>query len=343
LPDATPTSTDPPSRARRNKIWIAVQILLTAIILWFVGKGVVEQWGRLRSTRLDVSPRWPMLLLAAGLYFAAFLVLIETWRRIVVAWGDRVGFREAARIWLASSLVRYLPYNFVFQVGAFAELSRRAGVSPAAGAGASLINVAVNLASGFIIALVAGYKALDTISNGHASLGVVAAVVLLAGTLALPFILPRTLGLVRSITGRDIDLKHLPVSAIYISLVGNLVAWVLYGLSYRALIAGVIGSATGPISTYIAVYAGAYVVGYLAFVLPAGVGAREAAQVGALPAVGLATQPQALTIAVCARVLSMVIEIVPALVLLSRGTRSRSMIVEDEAPPEGTTRRREEQ
>lgn len=264
-----------------------------------------------------------MILLAAALYGAAFVVLIETWRRIVIAWGDAVSFRDAARIWLVSSLVRYVPYNQVFQVGAIAGLSKQAGVSPTSAAGASLINVAVNLASGFIIALVAGYKVVDAISSGHAALGIVAAIVLLAGTLALPLILPHTLGLLRSITGRDLDLGHLPVRAIYISLAGNLVAWLLYGLSYRALVSGVIGSATGPVGSYIAVYAGAYVVGYLALVMPAGAGIRELAQVGALSAIGLATQPQAVTISVCARVLSMVIEIVPGLILLPRVTRAR--------------------
>ena len=280
-----------------------------------------------------------MVLLAAAFYFAAFLVLIETWRRIVIAWGDTVGFRDAAHIWLVSSLVRYLPWNQLFQVGAFAELSRRFGVSPAAGAGAALINVAVNLASGFIVALIAGYGVVDTISSGHATLGVIAAIILLAGTLALPLILPHTLGLLRAMTGRELDLGRLPVRAIYISLAGNLVAWVLYGLSYRALVAGVIGRAEGPLATYIAVYAGAYVVGYLAFALPAGVGAREIAQVGALPAVGLATAPQAATIAVCARLLSMVIEIVPGLFFLSRGTRSRPMTAVHGEQPNDLTER----
>jgi glycosyltransferase 2 family protein len=264
-----------------------------------------------------------MLLTSAALYLAAFVVLIETWRRIVIAWGDTISFSNASAIWLISSLARYLPYNFVFQIGAIAELSRRRRISPAAATGASLINVAVNVASGFIIALVAGYGVLDRMSYGHAKLGIAAAVVLLVGTLALPLLLPRMLGILRAITGRELVLGELPVRAIYLSLAGNLVAWVLYGLSYRALVAGVIGIAAGPVTTYIAVWAGAYVVGYLAFLIPAGAGVREFVQMGALPALGLATGPQAATIAVCMRVLSMILEIVPGLLFLSRGTRPR--------------------
>jgi hypothetical protein len=264
-----------------------------------------------------------MLLLSAALYLGAFVVLIETWRRIVIAWGDTLSFVDASAIWLVSSLARYLPYNFVFQIGAIAELSRRRRISPAAASGASLINVAVNVSTGFIIALLAGYDALNTMSNGHAGLGVAVAALLLAGTLALPWLLPRMLGMVRAVTGRELVLGELPIRAIYLSLAGNLVAWVLYGLSYRALVSGIIGVASGPVATYIAVWAGAYVVGYLAFLLPAGAGVREGIQLSALPALGLATDRQAAMIAICMRVLSMILEIVPGLFFLSRGTRSR--------------------
>src|SRR3954453_19670128 len=72
LPDATPTSIAPPSRARRNKLWVAVQILLTAVILWFVGKSVVDQWRTLGKTPLHVAPQWSMIILAAALYAGAF-------------------------------------------------------------------------------------------------------------------------------------------------------------------------------------------------------------------------------------------------------------------------------
>jgi hypothetical protein len=131
------------------------------------------------------------------------------------------------------------------------------------------------------------------------------------------------LGLLKAMTGRDLALGRLPVSAIYISLIGNLAAWALYGLSYRALVAGVIGVANGPVATYIAVYAGAYVVGYLAFLMPAGAGVREFVQISALTSLGLATEPQAAAIAVCARLLSMILEIVPGLFFLSRSIRPR--------------------
>jgi uncharacterized membrane protein YbhN (UPF0104 family) len=264
-----------------------------------------------------------MVLLSAGITLATFGLLIETWRRMLLAWGETLSFIDAARIWFVQNLVRYLPGGFVVALGAMAELSRRRRISPTAATGAAVINTAVNIASGFVIALAAGFQALDVLSNKHAALYAVAAGVMLAGLLLLPDLLPMLLALARRSTGRDLSFTAPPRRAIYIAIVGNLMAWALYGLAYRALIAGVIGQAQGATANYVAVYAAAYVIGYLAFLLPAGAGVREAVQLNALPMLGLTTGPQAGLIAISARLLSMILEIIPGLLFLMGGTRFR--------------------
>ena len=109
----------------------------------------------------------------------------------------------------------------------------------------------------------------------------------------------------------------------YQSLAGNVVAWAMYGLAFQLFITGVLGNAPGTTLDYIAVWASAYVIGYLALALPAGLGVRDLAQADALVALGLATVPQAVTVAVSARLWLTVMEIVPALIYLARGTRAR--------------------
>jgi hypothetical protein len=276
-----------------------------------------------RGQPLVFHPRWGLILLAAGLTLAGFVVLIEVWRRLIVAWGDTLGFADAARIWFVSNLVRYAPGSTLVQLGAMAHLSRKQQISATAATGASVINVAVNIATGFIIALIAGYEVLDAMSGGYASVGVAVAIAMLIGILMLPMFLPALLGAIERRTGRALVSGRLPRRAIYVSLVGNLIAWVLYGASYKALVAGVIGTASGSVAQYTAVYAGAYVMGYLVFFVPAGAGIREGVQIGALPLLHLATAPQATLISISARLLSIILEILPGLFFLSRGTRSR--------------------
>jgi uncharacterized membrane protein YbhN (UPF0104 family) len=274
-----------------------------------------------------------MVLLAAVAILLTYLVLIETWRRIVVAWGDSLSFGDAAAIWFVSNLVRYLPWNFVFQLGAYAELARRRRLSPAAATGAAVINQIVNIASGFVIAFLAGFSAVNTLSGGYAWVYLALVSLIFAGLLALPALLPLLVALIRRVTGRELPLAALPRRAIYISLAGNVVAWVLYGVAYRLLTIGVIGSAAGTVGDYIAVYAAAYVIGYLAIALPAGAGVREGVQIDALPALGMATPKQAAVIAVAARALLTVLEIIPGLIFLARGTRLRP---QDPIPVDGT-------
>jgi uncharacterized membrane protein YbhN (UPF0104 family) len=322
LPDATPTSTAPSSRARRNRLLIAAQVVVAAVILWFVGKKVVAEVAEFRSQPLVIEPRWGMIALAAAIMLGAFGVLIETWRRIIIAWGDKLSFADASRIWFVSNLVRYAPGSTLVQLGAMAHLSRKQQISPTAATGASVINVAVNIATGFIVALTAGYDALDLMSHHRAAIGVVIAIATLIGVLALPLFLPRILAAVQKRTGKVLVAGHLPMSAIYLSLAGNLVAWTLYGLSYMALVAGVTGTAPGSVAQYVAVYAAAYVLGYLVFFLPAGAGVREGVQIAALPLLGL-TGPQATVVSIAARLLSIALEVIPGFFFFTRGTRSR--------------------
>jgi hypothetical protein len=77
---------------------------------------------------------------------------------------------------------------------------------------------------------------------------------------------------------------------------------------------------------YIAVYAAAYVIGYLFILLPAGAGIREGIQMNALPMLGLATLGQATVIAVSARLWITVLEVAPALFFLARGSRRNTPV-----------------
>lgn len=301
-----------------------MQLVVTAIILWFVGYRLVGLWTKVRGTSTHVRLEWGWIAVSCAIVLLAYVVLIETWRRMVVAWGERLPFGDAAAIWFVSALVRYVPGNVVVQVGAFAELARRRRVAPATAAGAAVINTVVNLATGFVVALLAGWGAVDTLSHGHASLGVLVAIVLLAGLLTLPSLMPPMLRLLRRATGRALAIGTLPRSAVYQSLVGNLIAWGLYGLAFQAFVRGVVGASTGAPIDYIAVWASSYVIGYLALALPAGIGVREITQADALTMLGLvSTVGQAAVVAITARLWMTLLEIVPALVYLLRGARTR--------------------
>jgi hypothetical protein len=231
-------------------------------------------------------------------------------------------FSDAARIWFVSNLGKYVPGK-VWQIVAMGKLAERVNVPPAAAAGSSIVSTVVNIAMGFAVALVAGFRALDTLSRGHARIGVLLTALVLGGVFSLPMLMPRIAAVARRLTGRAIELGTLPPRAVYIAMVGNVAAWILYGWSFQLLVHGVTGRSPGTLSDYVAAYALSYVIGYLVFFVPGGIGAREGVQTAALTTLSLAGPKEALVIAAVSRLWLTVLEVLPGLIYLARGTRLR--------------------
>ena len=322
MPDATPTSTAQPSPARRSKAWIAVQLVVAAIVFGSIAVTLSRDWQDFRRQPLAVHPDWRYVLLSGVVVLAAYALLIEVWRRIVAAWEASISYGDATRIWFVSNLGKYVPGK-VWQILAMGKMAEAVNVPPAAAAGSAILSTIVNIGVGFAVAIVAGWGAINTISGGYAPLAALLVVAIIGGTLLLPFVIPMLVRVGERLTRRSFNLGMLPRRAVYIAIVGNAIAWVLYGWSFELLVRGVLGSARGNLADYVSAYALSYVIGYLAFLVPGGLGLREGVQTLALNTMGLATLPQAAVVAITSRLWLTVLEIVPGLLYLIRSARLR--------------------
>ena len=315
----------------RRALLRLVQLVIATLVLWYVGRALVHAWREYETRSLEVRLAWGPVLASGALYLATYAVLIETWRLVVRQWGERLSFVDAARIWTVSSLTRYLPLK-LWQIPVMGAMAQRAGVSGVAAAGAAVIGTVVNIAAGAVIALALAPSLLEAARPGAARLGLLLAVVGLAGLVLLPWMLPRLLDAASRVTGRKLEVGVLPMRAIVIALAGNVIAWLMYGLAFRWFALGVVGSAPGRFSDWVAAWAISYVIGYIFLILPAGVGVREAALLTVLPAAGLAGAASAAVISVASRLWLTILEIVPGLVFLASGAlRRREPIV---GPPD---------
>src|SRR5215510_246366 len=224
LLDTTPTFTESRSPGRRSNLWLAAQFVIAAIVVSFIGKALVSQWRAVRGVPLQIVPDWRLILAGSAVVWCTFALLIETWRRMLAAWDSTIGFSQAARIWSVSNLARYVPGN-IWQIGAMATMAEGAGVSPVAAAGSAILNTVVNIAVGFLVAIAAGWRSLDRLSHGHVAWGIGLATLALAGVAMLPVVLPYMLRLARRLTGRALAIASIPHRAVYLSVVGNLFAW----------------------------------------------------------------------------------------------------------------------
>jgi hypothetical protein len=300
-----------------------VQVVATIIVAWFIVKTLVGQWRAVAGQPLEINPNWALIVASAAVVLALYAVLIEAWRRILVAWKATLAFWPAARIMSISRLGLYVPGR-VWQIAMMARMAQNAKVNPVAAAGSSVLNTFVNIAMGFLVALVAGWRSFDRLSHGRTGVGVALVVIAVAAIVLLPFALPIMLRLARRVTGRDLADVTLPHRAVYVAVVANIVAWLMYGAAFQLFVRGMTGSAAGSYADYLTAFAWPYLVGYLAVVVPGGLGVRELMLAVTLDALNLAAPPTSVVIAVSSRLWLSVLELVPGLLFLIADRRSRS-------------------
>jgi hypothetical protein len=254
--------------------------------------------------------------MATAIVVGTYLLLIDTWRKIVVAAGERLPFRDAARIWFVSNLGKYVPGK-VWSIAAMTIMARQTNVSALAAAGSSILIQVVTVAAGIGVVLVAGAQAIDR------PLVAFALAALLFFALALvPRAIPQIARWAAAITGRSITLPPIPAAAIWEATARSLLSWIAYGIAFQCFVRGILGSATGGTLSYIAVYAASYIIGFLALFAPGGAVVRESAMITGMLRLGLSGQADALVVAVASRIWLTVTELLPGLVYLALGKPS---------------------
>jgi uncharacterized membrane protein YbhN (UPF0104 family) len=287
-----------------------LQWLAVTAILFFVGLKFAENWNEMKATQVSLHFDPALLAASAGFVLLSYVILIWTWQRTVRAWGERLEFGPAMRIWFISNLGRYLPGK-VWQIGAMGVMAQRAGVSPTAAVGSSLVVSIVNVLVGIAVAFAAG--AGDLGAPAWAIPLTIGAAIVVAAT---PWLLPVVTRLASSVLRREIKTPELPHSAIWIAAAGCAAAWILYGVAFRFLHISVLGAATGNAVHSTAAFTASYIVGFLFLFAPGGIGVREYALHQLLVRFGIAVGAEAWLVVFASRIWLTIIEVLPGLLLL---------------------------
>jgi hypothetical protein len=315
--------------SRKTSITRIAQWLLAAVVIGFAVRAIAQQWQDVAPALRSLRIEWSRVLASGAIVLATYLLLVEAWRSTLRAWGDQLPYGVAARIWFVSNLGKYLPGK-VWQIAAMGAMAQQRGVSAAAAIGSALVVNLVSIIAGVAIivatagkrvalALGTGTKAVDERTSVSIAVGVV-----ILGIFALaltPVIIPRLAKLAGRVTGKDIGVPSVPARAIWIAAASTAASWVFYGIAFALFAHAITPRAAGNAASYIAVYTGSYLAGYLALFVPGGVGVREGALVLAMPQFQLTTTADATIIAITSRLWLTVLEILPGLVLMRRGDR----------------------
>ncbi len=265
------------SSPQRSRLWHRVAwhrvarlggVAATLACLAFVAARIAqsEAW----TWRGLVTPRGFLLLALGGVAYAVIcLSLAAAWRRLLHWLGEsQVSFSSAVSIYGRSQLAKYLPGN-VFHLAGRQYLAVRAGVSAPAAAAATLFEHTGLVAVACAVTLVTFPVALA----GNPWLSATTALVLLAGMLTAPFVLPRFSSRFRlpAKSRGETLAAWLPVYGHYLFFmlaVGGLTFALAHGLVQVRL--------DGPGLLLVTAFAPAWIAGLVTPGAPSGIGVREA-------------------------------------------------------------------
>jgi hypothetical protein len=303
-------------QSARRSLFIAAQWLFAAAIVWYALRSLRGQWSAAGDRLASLHVSWAWVAFATVIVLATYVLLIDAWRRVVIAAGDRLPFPVAARIWFVSNLGKYVPGK-IWSIAAMTMMSRDVNVSPLAAAGSSVLMQLVTIGAGVGVVLVAGANAVD-----QRGVAIMIGAVIAAIIASIPVLLPALASVLNALTGRSFALPRIPSSVVWAAAGKSAISWVAYGISFQLFVRATLGSAAGDTSSYIAVYAASYIIGFLALFAPGGAVVRESAMIGGMLKLGLSNQADALAVAIASRLWLTATELLPGLVYLALGKRA---------------------
>lgn len=305
----------------RRRLFLLAQVLFALAVVWYASGSIVRQWQEARVAGFGFQLNWLFLLLSTVLVGVIYVMLIEAWRGMVVGWGARLSFGDAARIWFVSNLGRYVPGK-IWAITAMGALAEQSGVPAVTATTSAILVNLISLVAGVGVIALTGSRLLD-----NPTLVVGGAVILGVVVVAVPTLLPGLARLAARVSGRSITIPRLPNRPIWIAAVAAAASWVGYGIAFQLFAKGVAPAASGSTVTYIAVFTTSYLAGYVTLFAPGGIGVREVALLAFLEQSRLATGGAGVLIVVASRLWLALLEVVPGLLLLmSGGWRTTSRI-----------------
>ena len=262
-----------------KKGWLkAAKLAAMLLVLALIARSLARNWAAFQSVQVTLDVKIGWLAASVGVIFLTYVIQIESWRRMLRGWDQRLSYPNAARAWTLANLGRYIPGK-VWSVAGLVVLAEQAGVRRSAAAVSAFAMQAVVLGTGVVLVAIATPHAASPVLLGAAVLASLA----LIGVLAWR----RTAEWLGTLADSKTPLPPLPLSAILLSSGLMLLSWATFGVSFWMLIRGLISTAGVPLPAAMGMFALGYVMGLVALIAPGGLGVRDLALVGFLtPLVG---------------------------------------------------------
>lgn len=289
--------------SRISRVLNLLRWVLLVVVIAFAVYQISSEWDKFTSAIKEIHPF--SLTLSLVLVILGQIAGTFSWQTLVDDMGPKVGVARGSQVFLVGQLGKYVPgsiWAYVLQM----ELGKKYGIARARVFAASLISTGIAV----VAAMLLGTLALPVLFKGHREL-LWLYLLLPIGLICLhPAVISRIAQFVFKVLRKeplDHDLRKRIVGR---SLGWSLISYTCFGAHLWLLLNSVSNPGATGLLMCIGVLAVAMTAGLFAFILPSGVGVREAVIVAGLTTV--IDDPQALALAVVSRVLFVITDLLVA-------------------------------
>ena len=247
-----------------------LQYLVLAVIAFFLGRALYGNWEEVRTYQWSFD--YPLLAISLAVMLASLSLYAWQWRFSLQKLRAAIGFLKVARIYFVANLGRYIPGK-VWQFLGWFYLLEQEGVSPVQTLTSMAINQILQNMTGLALAFVvlAGLR-----STGLSGRLLPFLMVIPLGLVVIqPFVLERLLNWGLRLFKRRPVVIELTAWDLARFAALHLLIWLGYGLAFYFFIRALYPVPLEWLPALAGIFAGAWVLGFLSFLAPGGLGVRE--------------------------------------------------------------------
>jgi len=259
----------------RQKLYTLLRWAVVLLIFFFLGKKVIADWQAVRQYEWKINYFW--LVFSLFILLGNFVYLSWVWSEILKIFGKTLKLKKAFKISYLSNLARYLPGR-IWQYVSLVAMCEREGISKSTSTASFVLSQLINIPAALLLILATGVLPAVTrepwikdtiwILGGAVTLGALIVI-------TQPNLTEKTLRwLLHKLekTEPAVALKKTSLAGIFVSYAFG---WFLHGTAFFFFTVAVTGE-VGNFFPIIGAYVAAYLIGYLSFFTPGGLGVREA-------------------------------------------------------------------
>ncbi len=246
------------------------EFLIIGVVSFFVIKILVDSWSSIAPnlTTPNLSDIFVAWLFALGYFFLRALA----WKVIINDLGYKLEIKSASRIWLISEFSRFIPGN-IWSFLARIYMSEDKKIPKKITLTSLILEVVMLVGSALIFGLL--FFLLTPYQSHFVSPWLFLLSVPIIGLLLSPNLLKNSINfLLRKAKKTPIDFKISPVKLLLSTFIFSL-AWLAYALGSYFVASAFVNLSTLPFIWVLSTFIMAWLVGYISFITPMGLGVRE--------------------------------------------------------------------